>query len=450
MRINEDYNLKPLRSTDSSFTTASAPGRLDVMGGIADYSGSLVLQMPIREETVVGIRLRDDYQCVLQSETNTGEKFAASVDYRKFLLDSRIEDDFARQQFNKNKSESWIAYVVGSVMLLQKERGIDFRGADFNIHSSVPIGKGVSSSASLEVATMKALGKVFHLSFSGTELPTLAQKVENNIVGAPCGLMDQLTSYFGEPRKLLPIVCQPDIIRESIPLPTDVFFMGIDSGIRHSVGGASYSDVRCAAFMGYSIIALAAGAQTIDIQEGIRLNDFSNLPYGGFLCNIPVSEFENQFKKVLPDRITGKDFLSHYGPTIDRVTTIKEDTSYSVYPCTAHPIYENERVHQFMKHLLSFGDSTAPNFNEILLSKMGALMDQSHKSYSHCGLGSDRTDEIVSLAKERGIFGAKITGGGSGGTVCLLASGQHGKNQVHDLHRYFSEKYRGVTAIFET
>jgi len=98
-------------------------------------------------------------------------------------------------------------------LLIQKEKGIPFSGADILIHSSVPIGKGVSSSAALEVATLKALGKTFNISFANTELPMLAQRVENLIVGAPCGLMDQLTSYFGEPRKLLPIVCQPDQIK---------------------------------------------------------------------------------------------------------------------------------------------------------------------------------------------------------------------------------------------
>ncbi len=423
------------------------------MGGIADYSGSLVLQMPIREETAVQIRLRKDYQCVLQSETNAGERLEASVDYRNFLADGKVNYNFARQQFKKNQHEAWIAYVLGIALLLQKEKNIDFKGADFIIQSGVPIGKGVSSSASLEVATMKALGKAFNLSFIGTELPVLAQRVENSIVGAPCGLMDQLTSFFGEPRKLLPIVCQPDKIQEPIPIPDDVFFLGIDSGIRHSVGGSSYADVRCAAFMGYSMIARAAGAGIGDIKESIRTNDFSRLPYGGYLCNIPVNEFEARVKHVLPDNITGKEFLSTYGQTIDRLTAVKDDTHYSIYYCTAHPIYENDRVHRFKEYLLSFDDSIAQHAKKILLRKMGTLMDQSHTSYSHCGLGSERTDEIVELAKERmgeGIFGAKITGGGSGGTVCLLTAGQKGKNEVRDLHLYLSKKYKISTALFET
>ena len=311
---------------DSSSVNASAPGRLDVMGGIADYSGSLVLQMPIREKTSVRIRLRDDYQCVLQSETNSGEHFEASVDFRNFLTGGTVDYEFARLQFKKNQSESWIAYVLGTVLLLQKEKHIQFKGADFMIQSEVPFGKGVSSSASLEVATLKALSQAFHLSFAGTELPVLAQRTENLIVGAPCGLMDQLTSFFGEPEKLLPIVCQPDKIMPPIPLPAEVFLMGIDSGIRHSVSGSAYSNVRCAAFMGYSIIARAAGAGDSEIQESIRKNDFSKLPCGGYLCNIPVAEFEKKFKHLLPETMMGNDFRSLYGRTIDRVTTVKVNT----------------------------------------------------------------------------------------------------------------------------
>ncbi len=437
---------------NSSFVEASAPGRLDVMGGIADYSGSLVLQMPIREKTTVQIRLRNDYQCVLQSETNSGDRLEASVDFRDFLTVGKVDFEFAHQQFKKNPRESWIAYVLGTALLLQKEKQIQFKGADFIIQSEVPIGKGVSSSASLEVATLKALGKAFGLSFTGTELPMLAQKVENLIVGAPCGLMDQLTSFFGEPAKLLPILCQPDKIKPPIPFPADVYFLGIDSGIRHSVSGAAYSDVRCAAFMGYSIIARAVGASNKDILDSISKNDFSKLPYGGYLCNIPLAEFEKKFKRLLPETMMGSDFRSIYECTIDQVTKVNEKTRYSIYHSAAHPIYENERVHRFMEYLLSLQDSIGRPSREILLRKMGELMDESHISYSQCGLGADRTDEIVALAKEKagdGIFGAKITGGGSGGTVCLLAAGQNGKKAVRDLHLYLSKKYKTTPVLFE-
>lgn len=431
---------------------ASAPGRLDVMGGIADYSGSLVLQMPIREETRIKITLRDDFQCIIQSNTQAGERLAVSVDYRMFLRNGQVQYDFAQQQFKKNPREAWIAYVVGCVLVLQQEKHIEFKGADVHIQSDVPLGKGVSSSASLEVATMKALAKAYRLPFVGTELPRLAQQAENFIVGAPCGLMDQLTSFFGESRKLLPIVCQPDKLKAPIPLPSDFWFMGIDSGIRHSVGASSYSDVRCSSFMGYSIIAHSLGVRSEEIQEAVRNNNLSQLPFEGYLCNIPVSEFEARFKPLLPSYMHGKEFLALYTRTIDSVTAVKEETRYSVYESTAHPVYENERVHRFMEYLQSLHRLKDQADLEMTIKKMGEIMYQSHESYSRCGLGSPRTDEIVDLTRDKsdeGIAGAKITGGGSGGTVCLMAVGQSGKEAVQEMHDQLETKYKTTLALFE-
>src|ERR1700704_2053699 len=99
--------------TPGTIFEGRAPGRLDVMGGIADYSGSLVLQMPIREETRVRISLRDDFHCTIQSDTQAGEQLKVSVDYRVFLQDGRVNYEFARHQFKKNPAEAWIAYIMG-------------------------------------------------------------------------------------------------------------------------------------------------------------------------------------------------------------------------------------------------------------------------------------------------------------------------------------------------
>ncbi len=310
--------------------------------------------------------------------------------------------------------------MIGCALVLQKEKGIDFKGGEFNLQSDVPLGKGVSSSASIEVATMKALGEAFGIHFSGTELPILAQQVENLIVGAPCGLMDQLASYLGEPNKLLPIICQPDLVQESISIPADISFIGIDSGVRHSVSGASYTDVRCAAFMGYTIIAHALDITTKELAAAKSANNFSSLPFAGYLCNIPVTDFENSIVNQLPISISGKDFLKEYELSIDQVTRINPDKTYSIKQSVSHPVYEHARVTRFKNLLLSLNDTDSSERSSIL-KEMGALMFQAHESYSLCGLGSDRTDEIVSFAKKlTGVYGAKITGGGNGGTVCLL------------------------------
>ncbi len=145
--------------------------------------------------------------------------------------------------------------------------------------------------------------------------------------------------------------------------------------------------------MGYTIIALSAGVDEKGILQAIKQNDFSDLPYGGYLCNIPVDQWEGKFKNVLPDCLTGKDFLKKYSRTIDHVTVVNETVRYEVEACTAHPIYENERVHLFLEHVLAINNWDDANLNKTRLTKMGELMYKAHESYSGCGLGSERTDE---------------------------------------------------------
>jgi len=139
-----------------------------------------------------------------------------------------------------------------------------------------------------------------------------------------------------------------------------------------------------------------------------------------------------------------------HGNSIDSVTTIEPETNYAVRTCATHPIYENERVSRF-KQLAFDLNQAKGQIREAILLKMGALMYQSHEAYSLCGIGSERTDEIVELAKELGpsVYGAKITGGGSGGTVCILAAGEEGRKRVVQLHQMLCEKYNDKLTLFE-
>jgi L-arabinokinase len=412
------------------------------MGGMGDYSGALVLQTPILNKTIVSIKLRTDYKCHLKSNLPEG----ISEVWFNYEELTGCNYESTHQLLTQEKETAWIAYVIGCAYMLQQEKGIDFKGADFFIESDIPLGKGVSSSAALEVAAMKALAKAFSIDFQGTELAILAQRVENLIVGAPCGLMDQLSSYFGNVGELLPIICQPDQIQKPIRIPDNLHFIGIDSGVRHAVSGSSYSDVRCAAFMGYSIIAQHLGVSVREIRNAKETNNWKNLPYGGYLCNISLDEFESRFKELIPVKISGKDFLGKYGHTTDSVTTIKPIAQYNILNCASHPINENERVKKF-QFILSEWNGKASQAIEL-----GRLMFQAHESYSSCGLGSDRTDEIVDLAQEyelEGIYGAKITGGGSGGTVCLLALGKEGIQSSKKIHQMMENKCKTKLAYFD-
>ena len=406
---------------------ASAPGRLDVMGGIADYSGSLVLQMPLREATTVRAVFSVNPELRVTS-ADVGETFTLHL--TDFQVDSY---ENLRKTILAHPGGDWAGYVVGCLAVLVREKALPLRGIEFWVKSEVPLGKGVSSSAALEVATLRALCQLYGIELPGTELPRLAQRAENLVVGSPCGLMDQLASCFGKRHHLLPILCQPDALRPPLPLPDGLRFVGLDSGIRHAVSGASYGQVRAAAFMGFTLMARLEGVLPDALATARRTGDWSGLPYGGFLCNISPSLFEERYAPYLPERLTGAAFRYQFGDTIDPVAPVSDDATYAVRACTRHPVYENFRVNAFAAALESLDLTRLPAdaaYRRRTLGLLGELMHQAHASYSACGLGNAHPDDLVRLVRRAGpaaeVYGAKITGGGSGGTVCVLAYGDTG------------------------
>lgn len=430
--------------TDTKYI-GTAPGRLDVMGGIADYSGSLVLQKQIKQTTTVTFKHRNDGLILAKTFSTDEPSSTFIIEYKNLLRSGNILDfQYAREQFQGKAGGSWAAYVIGCLLVLQHYKGIQISGAELEISSTIPEGKGVSSSAALEIATMRALEKAFDLHFAKNEMAKLAQIVENNIVGAPCGLMDQLASAYGHPNFLLPIICQPDRLLPKIEIPEYLHFVGIDSGLRHHVGGASYADVRAAAFMGYSIIAQHYGHSHDEILEAMAKNRQS-LAHHGYLCNVNKNQYLKALENLLPEQISGEEYFHHYGSNIDSATKIYADKTYKVHQSVAHAIFENDRINHYYLLFKEVGLD-----EKVIFNKLGQYMYQSHDSYSQVGLGSAGTDRLVALAKEhrgQGIYGAKITGGGSGGTVCFLAIGQQGMDTCHKIHEQYQQEIGKNTLI---
>jgi galactokinase len=424
---------------DAEILVTRAPGRLDVMGGIADYSGSLVLELPIREATFVALQ-RDPVRrirVVSLSDDHTQEPvFEMSfADFEN--AGEPLDYGTARAYFRRNPERQWAAYVAGAFLVLMRERNVRFQdGARILIASRVPAGKGVSSSAALEVAVMQAICGAFDIEIGPREAALLCQKVENLVVGAPCGIMDQMTAVCGQSNRLLALLCQPAELVEMIDVPDEIGFWGIDSGVRHSVAGADYGSVRTGAFMGYRIIAEIAGlsCKETSTEEGCQIDDPR---WGGYLANITPSEFEQSFAERLPEHISGAEFLSLYKGTTDPVTRIERGRNYAVRVPTAHPIYEHHRVRTYAELL-----RVPPQERQLVL--LGELMYQSHESYSACGLNSKGTDLLVKLVREagpgEGLYGAKITGGGSGGTIAVL-----GHRSAGPAIARLAEKYEGET-----
>ena len=414
----------------SELIIARAPGRLDVMGGIADYSGSLVLELPIAEATFVALQKDDSRQLRIVSLLNN-EALTFEMPLPDLERDGEPIEYAEAQQYFKRQ---WAAYVAGVFLVLSRELGVHFdRGARLLISSRVPEGKGVSSSAALEVATMSAVAAAFNIKIGPRELALLCQQVENLVVGAPCGVMDQMTAACGEANHLLSLICQPAELQGSIKLPEDLAVWGLDSGVRHSIGAGDYGSVRAGTFMGYRIIAELAGFTATPSGAQVVIDDPR---WGGYLANLPPAEYEERFAAHVPESLSGDEFIVHYGGTTDRVTKVQRERNYAVRAPTEHAIYESSRVKKFAELL----DKQAVRPSPGDRMAMGELMYASHDSYSACGLGSKGTDLLVELVRtqgvERGLFGAKITGGGSGGTVAVLGSTDAEPAVLDAAHRY--------------
>lgn len=440
--------LRGLFDAAEPLLVARAPGRLDVMGGFADYSGSLVLELPIREAAFVAVQRRSEPWVEIVSE-GIGPG-AGPRRHARFALGElqRCTQSYAlaREYFQEDARQAWAAYALGALVALRVEQGCELRGGlSVLVASSVPEGKGVSSSASLEVASLTALAGVQGISIDPLRAALLCQRVENLVAGAPCGVMDQMTSSCGSEGQLLPIVCQPAELQPGFPLPPTLALWGIDSGTRHEVSGADYGQVRVAAFMGYRWLAEARGLRARATgSEGLVAIDDPD--WDGYLARVPRAEFEQNYRQLLPERCLGADFLDRFAGITDPITRVRRDVEYRVRAATEHPVYEHARASEFRELLQrpELGAGLEPP--RSLLERLGSLLYEAHASYSACGLGSAGTDRLVELVRElgpgRGLYGAKITGGGSGGTVAVLGRAASGPDVQAVLQRYARETGR--------
>jgi L-arabinokinase len=166
---------------------------------------------------------------------------------------------------------------------------------------------------------------------------------------------------------------------------------------------------------------------------GLRIIAGDDQSCGGYLANVSVDDFERDYQASLPDEMSGAEFLHRYSATSDPVTVVDPERVYKIRQPTTHPIYEHRRVQEF-RELLT-GPCAEPQ-----LRRLGELMYESHASYSACGLGSRGTDRIVNLVRSSGLnsglYGARITGGGSGGTVAIVGRADSDRTIADIVEKY--------------
>ncbi|CAI6012532.1 unnamed protein product [Closterium sp. NIES-65] len=507
-----------------------APGRLDVMGGIADYSGSLVLQvrlrcapggpqMPTAEACHVAIQvIRAPPSAPSAPPTSPGPPPSLRIVSLSAAANHRVPSvslPLARllpalYASPPHSAPCALDYASAHALLAggpvagdegeegaaqaresgdegggggrgrgwggggaQGESGALGRvqGVAVVVASEVPEGVGVASSAAVEVASMMALMHALGMHVPPWHLARMCQMVENRVVGAPCGIMDQMAVTLARPASLLALLCRPASVQGCLALPPHVALWGIDSGARHSVGGAGYSGVRAAAFMGLTLINVASG-ESSEASTSVSAAPHDLAPAVtqplSCLCELDPHSLP-LLEPILPATMHGSAFLARHASHGDPATTVAADLHYPVRPASRHPVMEHFRTRCFRSLLLTHveheeggkevqgkgvegeGDEGADEGGGAVsgggrleqMALLGELMMQSHASYTACGLGSPATDLIVALARTHmgphgPLWGAKITGGGSGGTVCVLGdSTAAAQAAVDDVCRRF-------------
>ena len=334
-----------------------APGRVNLIGEHTDYHDGFVLPCTVPQRTVAALSTRSDRQVRLWSEQ---------------MGPDGVEYALGRE----TKTGGWGDYVQGITWAL-RERNMTVSGFDLRLRSDVPVGSGLSSSAALEVATLRALRTAFALPLSDVELAQTAQRAEAGFVGAPVGIMDQMACSLAGERDAL-FLDTRSLAFERIPLPDDLELVVIDSGVAHQHAAGGYVDRRRESEEAGRLLGVA------------RLRDAS-------LADLPR--------------------LTELPPMLARRAR--------------HVITENDRVLQARQALLADDLETLGD----LFDASHASMRDDYE------ITVPAVDRLVGLAQALpGVFGARMTGGGFGGAIVIAAAAGAGARVASDVCGQFARE----------
>lgn len=228
---------------------AHAPGRVNLIGEHTDYNEGFVFPAAINFGTWVAASKRDDNNISV-----------IAMDY------GNQHNEFALADIQHDENQGWANYVRGVIKVLA-DTDVEFGGANLLVTGNVPQGAGLSSSASFEVAILKAISALYELPIDGVQAALLGQKAENTFVGCSCGIMDQLISAMGNEGKAMLLDCQSLSIEHS-PLPDSHQIVIINSNVKRGLVDSEYNLRRQQCEQGASLMGVTSLREaTMDLLE---------------------------------------------------------------------------------------------------------------------------------------------------------------------------------------
>jgi galactokinase len=345
---------------------ASAPGRVNLIGEHTDYNGGFVLPTAIPQRTWVALsRSRDDMVRAWSANLGDGGQM------RGYRLAA------------ESRAGRWIDYVQGCTQAL-REDGHHLDGFNLAVVSDVPLGSGVSSSAALEVSVLRGLRELFGLALDEVQVALLGQRAENDFVGAPVGVMDQMAASLADEHTAL-FLDTRTLECKTVSLPPGASLIVVNSGVAHKHASGDYRTRRAECERAAALLGV------------IQLRDLSVADLG-------------------------------------RADSLPEPLGRRV----RHVVTENQRVLDAVQSMES-GD----------LPGLGALFVDSHTSQrDDYGVSVPEIDLLVELAcSQPGVFGARLTGGGFGGSIVALAESAAAVDAARGIAEAYSARSHIPAAI---
>jgi galactokinase len=361
--IDEIIKSKDLRG---KIFISSAPGRVNLIGEHTDYNMGFVMPCAINLKTLaIGQFTKYEREISIES-LNLGEKIKVNLD-------------------NINPTRTWADYILGPIFFLKDKIKNLNMGLDIIIKGNIPLGGGLSSSASCEVAISSLLNEMLNLKMRKIDIVRISKRAENEFVGVPCGIMDQMSSVFGKENHAMVIDCKTEEI-EYIKFPQSWSVVICDSGVKHKLGESEYKK---------------------------RQNE----------CQ--------QALKIIKERIKNDQIESLRDVDEDMLDILKRENEI-LWKRAKFVVEENKRV-LTAKEAIKKGDKET--ISKVFLQ-------------SHLGLKKEyevsckELDTLVEIAYEfKYTIGARMTGAGFGGNTVNIVE----KGKEKEFAEFVQEKYKSKT-----